>query len=92
MTKKTKTRMTRELARSKPKQTFEPRWQAEGYQIAAPPKTEKDLIDQLNQAKGFIGSVVKCIVKREHDTAYVLTDRAWDLLKQVRTAMEDLEP
>lgn len=83
----------RQRARTTAIKTGEAPWQSDvGYQIAASPKTEKDLIDQLNQAKGFIGSAVKCITKREHDTAYILTDRAWDLLKQIRAGMEDIEP
>jgi hypothetical protein len=63
-----------------------------GYVQIAPPETDEQLIYQLNMVKGFIGSAVKCILTKEHETAYVLSDRSVELMKQIRQAMEDIPP
>jgi hypothetical protein len=76
-------------AKHLPKPTFDKR---DGYKKPAPPETDEQLLHQLNTMRSFIGSIVKCISKREHETAYVLIDRTNELGIQIQKAMEDLEP
>ncbi len=62
------------------------------WKCPVPPKTDQEFIDQVNQMKSFLGSIVKLINQKEHDTAYILMDRSRRLMESVQKAMENVEP